>query len=79
MTTARKVRPHVRRVASPIPPGILGFLLGEPFDPDRHSEGRLQVFLQDPAELLEAYLPQLTLTQRRRALRVARLRLWWRV
>jgi hypothetical protein len=45
-----------------------GFLLGEPFDAARHTEGRLQVYRSSPAELLEAYLPAMTLAQRRRAL-----------
>ena len=64
-----KRRPITRRPDS-IPPGILGFLLGEPFDPDADNRGLLETFRHSREELLNKYWPQLTLAQRRKASRV---------
>jgi hypothetical protein len=67
MTTKRK--PLVR-APSPIPPGILRYLLDEPIDPNADNRGLLETFRQTRAELLDGYWGKLTLAQRRRAMRV---------
>ena len=67
MPTRRK---PLLRGPSPIPPGILRFLLDLPFDPAADNTGALETFRRSRAELLERYWDRLTPAQRRRASRV---------
>ncbi len=61
-----------RALAQPheIPPGILDFLLGRPFDPAR-SYGSLETFRHSRGDLLRAYWHALTPSQQVEATRIA--------
>ena len=59
-----------KKRADGIPPGILRYLLDEPFDPNADNAGLLQTFQHSREELLKKYWPMLTPAERRRASRV---------